>query len=197
MNDNYEENFDIENEEKIVIKRRREDRNFLRTVIEYVKVILIALVVSFSIKAFVITNTVVDGRSMNPTVNHGDRLIVNKLFFMKKNITRGDIVDVYVPSADKYYLKRVIGIEGDVVELIDNRVYLNGKMLEENYVSTNVTAPHNSSTHWEVPDGHVFVLGDNRSNSRDSRDIGVVPRKDIVGKIVLRYYPFSDFGGLK
>ena len=187
------ENKDSENSEKNICKKD----SFLNTVIDYVKVIVIALVLSFGLRTFVVSSTVVDGRSMNPTVNHGDRLLVNKLFFMKKNITRGDIIDFYVPSAKKYYLKRVIGVEGDTVEIIENRVYLNGKMLEEDYVSTNITTPHNEKTKWVVPKDHIFVLGDNRSNSRDGRDLGVVPRSDIVGKVVLRYYPFNSFGGLK
>jgi len=95
------------------------------------------------------------------------------------------------------YLKRVIAVEGDTVEIINDRIYLNGKMLEENYVSTKVTSPHNDNTKWEIPKGYVFVLGDNRSNSRDSRDLGVVSRSDIVGKVIFRYYPFNNLGGLK
>lgn len=163
----------------------------------YVKVIVFALLISFFIKSYIFTSTLVEGSSMFPTVHHKDKLIVNKIFFMKDNITRGDVIDFYVPSAEKYYLKRVIGVEGDVVEIIDNRVYVNGKMLEETYVSTDVTEPHSNITKWEVKEGFVFVLGDNRSNSTDSRDLGLINRKDIVGKIVLRYYPFNRFGGLK
>ena len=190
IDDRYEE------EQEINIKKK-DEKNYFKIFLDYAKVIILALLISFGIKTFVITSTIVDGRSMNPTVNYGDRLMVNKLFFMKKNITRGDIIDFYVPSAKKYYLKRVIGVEGDTVEIIKDRVYLNGEMLEENYVSTNVTTPHNENTKWVVPQGHVFVLGDNRSNSRDGRDLGTIPRSDIVGKIVLRYYPFNNFGGLK
>ncbi|WP_311526021.1 signal peptidase I [uncultured Parvimonas sp.] len=190
IDDRYEE------EQEINIKKK-DEKNYFKIFLDYAKVIILALLISFGIKTFVVTSTIVDGRSMNPTVNHGDRLMVNKLFFMKKNITRGDIIDFYVPSAKKYYLKRVIGVEGDTVEIIKDRVYLNGEMLEENYVSTNVTTPHNENTKWVVPQGHVFVLGDNRSNSRDGRDLGTIPRSDIVGKIVLRYYPFNNFGGLK
>lgn len=190
IDDRYEE------EQEINIKEK-DEKNYFKIFLDYAKVIILALLISFGIKTFVVTSTIVDGRSMNPTVNHGDRLMVNKLFFMKKNITRGDIIDFYVPSAKKYYLKRVIGVEGDTVEIIKDRVYLNGEMLEENYVSTNVTTPHNENTKWVVPKGHVFVLGDNRSNSRDGRDLGTIPRSDIVGKIVLRYYPFNNFGGLK
>ncbi len=190
IDDRYEE------EQEINIKKK-DEKNYFKIFLDYAKVIILALLISFGIKTFVVTSTIVDGRSMNPTVNHGDRLMVNKLFFMKKNITRGDIIDFYVPSAKKYYLKRVIGVEGDTVEIIKDRVYLNGEMLEENYVSTNVTTPHNENTKWIVPKGHVFVLGDNRSNSRDGRDLGTIPRSDIVGKIVLRYYPFNNFGGLK
>lgn len=190
IDDRYEE------EQEINIKKK-DEKNYFKIFLDYAKVIILALLISFGIKTFVVTSTIVDGRSMNPTVNNGDRLMVNKLFFMKKNITRGDIIDFYVPSAKKYYLKRVIGVEGDTVEIIKDRVYLNGEMLEENYVSTNVTTPHNENTKWVVPQGHVFVLGDNRSNSRDGRDLGTIPRSDIVGKIVLRYYPFNNFGGLK
>ena len=179
IDDRYEE------EQEINIKKK-DEKNYFKIFLDYAKVIILALLISFGIKTFVVTSTIVDGRSMNPTVN-----------FMKKNITLGDIIEFYVPSAKKYYLKRVIGVEGDTVEIIKDRVYLNGEMLEENYVSTNVTTPHNENTKWVVPKGHVFVLGDNRSNSRDGRDLGTIPRSDIVGKIVLRYYPFNNFGGLK
>ena len=172
-------------EEKNEFKDRK-DNSFVKTFFDYAKIIVLALLISFGIKTFVVTSTIVDGRSMNPTVNHGDRLMVNKLFFMKKNITRGDVIDFYVPESKKYYLKRVIAVEGDTVELINDRVYLNGKKLEEDYVSTEVTTPHSETTKWEVPKGYVFVLGDNRSNSRDSRDLGVIPRSDIVGKIIFR-----------
>lgn len=192
-----DDRYDEEKDNIMQEKNEKNEKNFGKIFWDYAKVIILALLISFGIKTFVVTSTIVDGRSMNPTVNHGDRLMVNKLFFMKKNITRGDIIDFYVPDVKKYYLKRVIAVEGDTVEIINDRVYLNGKMLEENYVSTNVTSPHNDTTKWEVPEGYVFVLGDNRSNSRDSRDLGVVPRSDIVGKIVFRYYPFNNFGGLK
>ena len=193
-----DENFIKENDEEIFIKKKnkKENEKIWKVFVDYIKVIIIALIISFAIKTFVVTTTVVDGRSMNPTVNDKDRLLVNKIFFMKKNITRGDIIDFYVPEAKKYYLKRVIGVEGDIVEIKDNRLYLNGKMQNEPYVSTNVTSPHNQTTKWQVPKGYIFVLGDNRSNSRDGRDLGVVSRENIVGKIIFRFYPFNNFGGL-
>lgn len=193
-----DENFIKENDEEISIKKKnkKENEKIWKVFVDYIKVIIIALIISFAIKTFVVTTTVVDGRSMNPTVNDKDRLVVNKIFFMKKNITRGDIIDFYVPEAKKYYLKRVIGVEGDIVEIKDNRLYLNGKMQNEPYVSTNVTSPHNQTTKWQVPKGYIFVLGDNRSNSRDGRDLGVVSRENIVGKIIFRFYPFNNFGGL-
>lgn len=188
--DYYSENMYEEGEEE------EKKEGFLKTLFSYVKVVVFALLISFFIKSYVISSTLVEGSSMFPTVYNKDKLIVNKVFFMKKNITRGDVIDFYVPSADKYYLKRVIAVEGDTVEIKDNRVYLNGKLLEENYVSTNVTEPHSNVTKWEVKEGYVFVLGDNRSNSTDSRDLGLIPRQDIVGKIILRYYPLNRFGGL-
>ena len=90
-------------EEKNEFKDRK-DNSFVKTFFDYAKIIVLALLISFGIKTFVVTSTIVDGRSMNPTVNHGDRLMVNKLFFMKKNITRGDVIDFYVPESKKYYL---------------------------------------------------------------------------------------------
>lgn len=181
---------------EIYIKKKKKNNEVWKNFVDYIKVILIALIISFGIKTFVITSTIVDGRSMNPTVNNRDHLLVCKLFFIKNNITRGDIIDFYVHSDKKYFLKRVIGVEGDVVEIKDNKLYLNGKLQHEPYVSTDVTSAHTNVTKWVVPKGHVFVLGDNRSNSKDGRDLGVISRTDIVGKIILRYYPFSDFGGL-
>ena len=119
-----DENFIKENDEEIFIKKKnkKENEKIWKVFVDYIKVIIIALIISFAIKTFVVTTTVVDGRSMNPTVNDKDRLVVNKIFFMKKNITRGDIIDFYVPEAKKYYLKRVIGVEGVLITKL-----LNGK----------------------------------------------------------------------
>lgn len=194
MSENYNSEIEREIIEDVEIDKKD---SFFKILWSNLKVILFALVLSFAIKHYVFTTTLVDGNSMFPTVHHKDRLVVSKLFFIKDKITRGDIIDFYVPRANKYYLKRVIGIEGDVVEIKANSVYLNGEKIEENYTSTNITEAHNDTTKWEIPKGYVFVLGDNRSNSTDSRDIGIVPRENIVGKIVLRYYPFDRFGGLK
>lgn len=177
-------------------KNNEKKETKLQVVWGYLKVIIFALLISFIVKNYVFSSTLVDGNSMYPTVHHQDKLIVNKIFFMKSKITRGDVIDFYVPSADKFYLKRVIAVEGDIVEIKENRVYVNGEILHEDYVSTEITEPHTDVTKWEVTEGHVFVLGDNRSNSTDSRDLGLISRKDIVGKIILRYYPFNRFGGL-
>ena len=103
-----DENFIKENDEEILIKKKnkKENEKIWKVFVDYIKVIIIALIISFAIKTFVVTTTVVDGRSMNPTVNDKDRLVVNKIFFMKKNITRGDIIDFYVPEAKKILLKK-------------------------------------------------------------------------------------------
>lgn len=168
-------------------------------VFEWIKSILFAVIIAIIIKTFIFNTTYVLGNSMYPTLHEKDRLFTNKILYIVDEPSRGDIVVLHAPDErNKDYIKRVIGIEGDVVRITDGSVYLNDKKLDEEYVSPNSYT--NEELQIEVGKGEVFVLGDNRlkNASKDSRYFGTVDIDEITGKAFFRYYPFNErFGLLK
>ena len=169
--------------------------------IEWVKSILLAIVIAILIKTFIFNTTYVLGNSMYPTLHEKDRLFANKIPLYFSGPKRGEIVVLEAPDAsNKDYIKRVIGIEGDTVSIIDGKVYLNGKILEEDYIEEDAYTHIYNENYWEVPEGYAFVLGDNRDEgaSKDSRYFGCVPIDSIKGITSFRYFPFNDrFGKLE
>lgn len=166
---------------------------------EWVKAFLIAIVLAFVVRAFLMTPIEVKGASMEPTLHSQERMFVNKISEPK----RFDIV-VFHANENEDFIKRVIGLPGDRVEYKDDVLYINGKPFEEPYLNEskkNIThgqltgsftlseTPVGSDV---VPEGHVFVLGDNRRKSRDSRHIGAVPIDSIVGTTKVVFYPFKE-----
>lgn len=183
-----------------------------KEIIEWIKAIGTALLLGFIITSFV-GGTRVHGSSMNPTLVEDDFLIT---FNSKKSIDRGDIIiaktDLEITPADlegldpiskwkigktKKVIKRVIATEGDSLIIKDGKVFLNGEELRENYINGNKT--FGDLIIEKIPKGKIFIMGDNRGNSLDSRDgrIGLVDEEDVLGKAVFRLYPFSKFGSLK
>ena len=138
---------------------------------------------------FVMQVARVDGKSMAPTLEDQDRLIVNKFSLQVGEPQRGDIVMLRYPAdPDKSFVKRLIAIERDSVHIVDGEVFVNGAVVPAPYVA----AEHRSHETWGpevIPEGYCFVLGDNRSNSSDSRIFGNVPKKYIVGRVQLRWWP--------
>ena len=134
----------------------------------------------------------VDGMSMEPTLEDHDRLIVSKLVYEMGEPRPGDIVMLYYPvNPDKMFVKRVIAKEGDEVRIVDGRVYVNEQPLRDDYVP----AAFRSHDDWGpqvVQQGYYFVMGDHRNNSSDSRHWGPVPKKYIVGKVKVRWWPLQD-----
>ncbi len=160
---------------------------------EYLECIIIALVLAFFIITFVVQSFVVDGSSMEPTLHHGQRLLVNKFLFYFTSPKPGDIIVFRYPANPREdFIKRVIGIGGDTIGIADGRVLVNNEPLEEPYL----TEPTYGNHAIQVPPGKIFVLGDNRNNSRDSRypDVGLLSRKDIIGKATFIYWPPRDLG---
>jgi signal peptidase I len=131
----------------------------------------------------------VEGQSMAPTLADQDRLIVNKLAYRLHAPQRGDIVMLYYPlDPDKSYVKRVIAEEGDSVRVVDGRVYVNDVPMRDDFVS----AEYRSHDDWGpqvIPEGYYFVMGDHRNGSSDSRHWGFVPKKYIIGKVQVRWWP--------
>jgi signal peptidase I len=131
----------------------------------------------------------VEGLSMAPTLADQDRLVVNKLIYLLHAPQRGDIVMLYYPEdPDKSFVKRVIGDPGDVIRIVDGQVSVNDVALLDTFVAPEFRS-HDDFGPYTVPAAHYFVMGDHRNNSSDSRQWGPVPKKYIVGKIQLRWWP--------
>ena len=134
----------------------------------------------------------VDGLSMAPTLEDHDRLIVNKLVYELGDPRPGDIVMLYYPiNPEKMFVKRVIAKEGDTVRIVDGRVYVNDIPLHDDYVPAEFRS-HDDYGPQVVQQGYYFVMGDHRNNSSDSRHWGPVPKKYIVGKVKVRWWPLQD-----
>jgi signal peptidase I len=159
------------------------------------------LVVSLAISAFIIIflyqPVKVEGTSMMPSLDDQERIFVNKFVYHIEAIQRGDIVVFKYPKdPSKSYIKRVIGVAGDHIEIVDGRVFVNGRELEEDYVPS-VYADDRSYPDKVVPPHSYFVLGDHRSMSNDSRDFGPVKDSYIYGKAVFGYWPVDKLGRLR
>ena len=148
------------------------------------------VVAAFFIIFFIAQSFIVDGHSMEPTLHNRERLIAEKIFYYFAGPRRGDIVVIRDPiDHTRYWVKRIIGLEGDTLEIRNGVAYLNGSKLAENYVAEPIAMPKEAT--YNVPKGHVFVMGDNRNNSNDSRFAGPIPVKDIMGHAILMYWPLQ------
>ncbi len=169
-----------------------------RSIIEFFKDIskylVIALVV-FLIFVFVVGFQQVVGPSMSPTLKEGNIILVNKMKYRFSKIKREDIVVVSVKH--KVMIKRVIGLPGETVEYKDNKLYINGKYYEEDFIDTNTVKTEDFAVNGVIPEGKYLVLGDNRENSEDSRDYGLISKKDIIGKAWIRFWPISQIKFIK
>ena len=188
-----------------VVQLRRESRQGIWTEsLRLVRDIFLIIVVFILFGVFAVQPVVVEGTSMLPQLNDGERLLVNKLVYYKiqgvswGHLERGDIVVFWFPKEpDKSYVKRIIGLPGEVVEGRNGKVFIDGQPLNEDYLDTehNLSLPTFHST--KVEEHHYFVMGDNRDNSSDSRYWGLVPEKYICGKAFFRYWRPSNMGFLE
>lgn len=169
---------------------------------EWLKAIVIAVLLAGGIRYFVFAPIIVDGLSMMPTLHDRDRMIVNKLSYKIGEPHRFDII-VFHAEEGKDYIKRVIGLPGDHIEYKNDILYVNGKPYKEPYldkykkqlVDGPLTEPftlEEITGKKTVPKGYLFVMGDNRRFSKDSRHIGFIPMEKVVGKANIVYWPLSD-----
>ncbi len=169
---------------KLVCGRRAKIR-------EFIKIVLLALVICFAINV-TIASYVINGPCMEPNLYDGQRILVNKVAYLLHPPQRGDVIVFHStvnPGED--WIKRVIAIPGDTVEIKDGLVYINGIPIEEPYV----TQPWNDTyPPTEIGENEYFVLGDNRNSSIDSRYGWMVPRENIIGKAWIRYWPITEWG---
>ena len=188
-----------------VVQLRRESRQGIWTEsLRLVRDIFLIIVVFILFGVFAVQPVVVEGTSMLPQLNDGERLLVNKLVYYKiqsvswGHLERGDIVVFWFPKEpDKSYVKRIIGLPGEMVELRNGKVIIDGQELAEDYLDTEHNQSLPSFPAKRVEDHHYFVMGDNRDNSSDSRYWGLVPEKYIYGKAFFRYWKPSNMGFLE
>ena len=168
----------------------------LRNVLEWIVIAGGALLVAFVIKTFLLQAFYIPSLSMAPTLQINDRVLVNKVSYDLHDVHRGDLVVFKSPpnegSETKDLIKRVIGLPGETVESREGRMMVNGQVLDEPYLDTDVvTGPLEKVT---IPPNHVWVMGDNRSNSRDSRFFGAIPESLIIGRAFVRVWPVTAIG---
>ena len=197
-----------------------------KEVFEWCYCIVIAVALALFIRYFVGTPTIVQQTSMYPTLKQGERLVLNRVAkTFKQELKRGDIITFEAPRRtnatdtkaiydtefnnvfDKFvyyvleinktsYIKRVIGLPGEHVEIKDGKVYIDGKELKEEYLQADVKTETENTimTDFIVPEGYIFAMGDNRPNSADCREFGCVPFEKVESKVWIRFWPFDVFG---
>lgn len=171
----------------------REKPSGLRNVAEWIAIAGGALLVAFLIKTFLLQAFYIPSLSMAPTLKVNDRVLVNKLSYDLHDVNRGDLVVFESPpnegSQTKDLIKRVIGLPGETVESREGQIYINGQVLQEPYLQDDITTgPMEKVT---VPPDHLWVMGDNRANSRDSRFFGAIPEDLVIGRAFVRVWPIT------
>jgi signal peptidase I len=188
-------------DEPIVIKRR--PRRYLREIIEILIIIAIAVLVTTLLRIFVINQYEIPTSSMAPTIQAGDRLFVEKVSYYFAGPTRGDIVTFDDPIVDgRVLIKRCVAVAGQTVDLRDGKLVVDGIILDEPYTHDKPSVPLETMRDvrieypYVVPENSVWVMGDNRTSSLDSRHFGPVSRDTITGKALFRFLPLDRFGAI-
>jgi signal peptidase I len=170
-----------------------------RAFFDWMVVIAVALLVAFVVRTFVIAHFVVEGESMYSTLDTNDRVFVNKMSYRLHDPNRGDVVVLHqvTGASERDLIKRVIGLPGETVEVRNCTVLIDGRVLNEPYLDPEVVTPTDCGGDYvldgEVPDDHVFVMGDNRGGSQDSRVIGPISEDDLVGRAFVVFWPRSHW----
>ncbi len=159
--------------------------------------VLAAIVILFLLVNFIATTVKIKGSSMQPILQDQERIIILKLGLTKNHIDRFDIIVFSIPDINhKKLIKRVIGLPNEQIEIRGGEIYINNRILKQHGGSTSsiIRADSVSIEPIRIPENHYFVIGDNPCMSQDSREFGLIPRTNIIGKAILRYWPFSRFG---
>jgi len=174
--------------------------------VEWIKALAIAGVLVVLIRWLLVSPFIVDGPSMKPNFHDRDRIIVNKIIYDIRAPKRGEVIVFHVPQEGRDFIKRVIGVPGDTVKVDGDTVLINGEEIVEHYLQAEIDKakasgipynkvegfPNSRFPDGTVPEGTLFVMGDNRSNSEDSRMIGFIPLEHVVGRADLVYWPINS-----
>lgn len=175
-------------------------KGIIKELLGWLVFILIVVAASWLVVTFVGQRTQVSGSSMETTLSDGDQLIVDKISYRFRDPKRYDIVVFpYRYEENTYYIKRIIGMPGETVQIVDGEVYINGELLGEHYGNELIENPGLAEEPVTLGDDEYFVLGDNRNNSQDSRvsNVGVIHRNELLGRAWIRLWPFSEFGVIR
>lgn len=161
----------------------------------WIKSIVIALILALIIREFILTPVIVSGQSMQPTFENNNRVVITKIH----TIDNFDMIVFKAIHTDTNLIKRVIGLPGDTVVMKDDELSINGKVYDEPYLQSNKDAVFEGqklteNLEVEVPEGYLYVLGDNRRNSTDSRVLGFIEEKTVIGEVKFRFYPLRSIG---
>lgn len=191
---------DMENSEEVSNEEKQEKKgSFLKELVVYALIVILCVTI---VPRYVLQRTEVDGDSMESTLQNEDNLLVEKVCYMFKDPERFDIVTLYPQGRDhsEYYIKRVIGLPGETLQIIGNTIYINGEPLKEDFGREPIEDPGMAADPVQLGEDEFFVLGDNRNASTDSRseqEVGIVKKENIDGHAILRIYPFEHFGTLR
>jgi len=172
-----------------------------RTALEWLAVIACGILIALTAQALFVQAFWIPSPSMVPTLEVGDRVLVNKLAYKTHDVHRGDVIVFERPPEASHgnddikdLIKRVVAVGGDTIEAVDGRVYVNGERIDEPYLVDGT--PTDNLPRQQIPDGEVFVMGDNRTNSEDSRVFGPIDEDTIVGRAFVKVLPLGDIGWL-
>ena len=175
-------------------------KGIIKELLAWLAMIAVVVAATYLVVTFVGQRTQVSGESMETTLSDGDHLIVDKISYRFRDPERYDIVVFpYRLEENTYYIKRIIGLPGETVQIVDGYVYINGVQLDEHYGNEIMEKPGIAAEPVTLGEDEYFVLGDNRNNSQDSRtaSVGVIHRDEILGRAWVRIWPLSDFVVIK
>lgn len=187
-----------ENLEEIPEEKQKKKRSPVSYVIELAVYVALILICIFWVPEHVIQRTVVNGESMENTLYTGESLLVEKVSYHFHDPERYDII-VFYPKGkeeEEYYVKRVYGLPGETIQIIDNQIYINNEVIADEYAKNEMDDPGIAEEPITLGEDEYFVLGDNRKVSLDSRDsdLGPIRQKNIAGRVILRIWPLKQFG---
>ncbi len=178
----------------------KREKGIIRELLGWIVYIVVILGLTYFIVTFVGVRTRVSGSSMETTLSDSDQLIVDKISYRFRDPKRYDIIVFpYQYEENTYYIKRIIGLPGETVQVSGGKVYINGQVLDEHYGNEEMLNPGIAEEPITLGADEYFVLGDNRNHSQDSRDpsVGVLHRDDLIGRAWIRIWPFNKFGVIK
>ena len=185
-NDEIEE----KEEDKDTVSEEEKKRERTKEIMEWVKTFIFAIALALVIRMFLFEMVAVHQSSMYPTLKEGDNVGLLKIAYTVSPPQYGDIVVIKITD-EKNYVKRVIATGGQKVEIIQNRVYIDGEIIDEEYISDELV--YSDYGPIVVPEGYIFAMGDNRPSSVDSRALGCFPEDNVLGRVVIRFIPFRIF----